>query len=112
VSADPERRVFVLLAWDAAAGIALTPVGVLAVEPSGSGLATAVSWLPLTGGVAWAWRRRLTGTTSLPPELLHQWLEEDGTTALTEVDPAPAPSLSHLVEGAVEQIIVELAEGA
>jgi hypothetical protein len=112
VSAETGRRVFVLLAWDAAAGAAITPVGVLAVEPSGTDLTAAVSWLPLTGGAAWAWCQRLNGSTSPPPELLEEWLGATGTTGLVELDPVPAPTLSHLAEGAVEQIIVELAERA
>ncbi|MEY9211523.1 hypothetical protein NI17_009990 [Thermobifida halotolerans] len=104
------RRLFVLLVWSPALGAALDPVGVLATEDGPAGWRTAVSWVPLDHGAAWPWRQRLAENTPLTAEKVEEWLAQNGTVQLAELDPQPAPSLPHLVEGVLEQILVGLGE--
>lgn len=108
----PSRRLFVLLVWSPSLGVPADPVGVLGVEDDDSQRASFVSWVPSREGKAWPWRERLRTAGPIIPELLEYWLEQDSTTHLIEEEPVPeAPSLSHLVEGYLDQVLVDLAVG-
>lgn len=104
------RRLFVLLAWNGAPALPVVPVGVLGVEPTPHGPRTCVSWVPLTHTASWPWRERLAATTPTPRVLEH-WLHQEGALRLREVDAAAAPSLPHLVEGLLDQVLAEPAAG-
>jgi hypothetical protein len=109
----PARRLFVLLVWSPELGMPADPVGVLGVEErDGQQWYSYVSWVPAHDGRAWPWRERLRTADPLTPELLEYWLDQDGTTHLVEEDRVPeAASLSHLVEGCLDQVLVDLAVG-
>jgi hypothetical protein len=90
------------------------PVGVLGIEEEEDGArwCVYVSWVPDRDGRAWPWRERLRAADPLTPEQLEYWLEGDGTVHLVEEEQVPeAPSLSHLVEGYLDQVLVDLAAG-
>lgn len=106
----PSRRLFVLLVWSPNLGMPADPVGVLGIEASGQQWDSYVSWMPPHDGRAWPWRERLRAAGPLTPQLLEYWMGQDGTTHLIEEEQVPeAPSLSHLVEGHLDQVLVDLA---
>jgi hypothetical protein len=110
----PARRLFVLLVWSPSLGVPADPVGVLGTEEQGDSpqLDSHVSWVPSHDGNTWPWQERLRTAGPLTPELLDYWLEQDGTVHLIEEEQVPeAPSLSRLVEGHLDQVLVELAVG-
>ncbi|MFV2198862.1 hypothetical protein [Nocardiopsis sp. LOL_012] len=110
--AVPLRRLFVLLVWSPRLGMPADPVGVLGVEEGGPHPRSYVSWVPDRQGRAWPWRERLRATGPPTPELLEHWAAQDGTTHLVEEEQVPeAPSLSHLVEGHLDRVLVDLAAG-
>ena len=107
MSATPvgsSRQVWVLLAFDAATGLATRPVGAVGVE----GHRWHVSWLPLEPA-ADAWRQRLnphTATASVP-ERLAWWAQHTGsiTAALAPIDPPSAADLVGAVEAAADALL-------
>ncbi|MEU0489982.1 hypothetical protein ABZ249_12195 [Nocardiopsis sp. NPDC006139] len=111
----PKRRLFVLLVWSPDLSMPLDPVGVLGLQAEaedGRQWSPHVSWVPNRDGRAWPWRERLRTADPLTSELLEHWLDQDGTTHLIEEEHLPeAPSLSHLVEGYLDQVLVDLAIG-
>ncbi|MEX5636681.1 hypothetical protein [Parafrankia sp. FMc2] len=100
-------RLFVLLAWTAPVGAALTPVGVLGVD----GERWRVSWLPVVGtDHGRIWRDRLAGRATAPDgALLSAWMSST-TASLVELPAPSAPSgtsdLSRAVEAAVDELLV------
>ncbi len=108
----PTRRLFVLLVWSVELGLPADPVGVLGIEENAQQWDSYVSWVPARDGRAWPWRERLRAACPLTPQALEYWLESDGTTHLIEEEQVPqAPSLSHLVEGYLDRVLVDLAVG-
>ncbi|WP_160051531.1 hypothetical protein [Nocardiopsis sp. FR26] len=109
----PPRRLFVLFVWSPELGMPADPVGVLGIEEENEGRwRLCVSWVPSHDGRAWPWRERLRTADPLTPELVEHWLDQDGTTHMIEEEQVPeAPSLSHLVEGHLDQVLVDLAAG-
>ncbi|GAA1095382.1 hypothetical protein [Nocardiopsis metallicus] len=110
----PARRLFVLLVWSPSLGVPADPVGVLGTERKGNSpqLDSHVSWVRSHEGSAWPWQERLRTAGPLTPELLEYWLDQDGTVHLIEEEQvSEAPSLSHLVEGHLDQVLVDLAVG-
>lgn len=101
-------RLFVLLAWHPALGLAADPVGVLGVEEDAGGRCKPyVSWIPQSVITNGGWRSRL----ATPPTMaaVTAWLADDGASQLAEI-PAPsgAASMPHAVEMAVDTLLAEV----
>lgn len=97
------RRLFVLLEWHPALGMAALPVGVLGLEDE----QTVVSWVPALSITTVTWARRLT--TSPGPPAIEAWLDQDGTARLEEVPPpAGAVTLADAVEIILDSLLAEV----
>ena len=101
----PTRRVWVLLAHDAATGLATRPVGAAGVD----GERWHLSWVPLEPAAA-DWRERLRPADGLAPMpvRLAWWAEHTGgiTAGMAALDPPPdAADLVGAVEQAVDALL-------
>jgi hypothetical protein len=99
-------RLFVLLDWSPALGVAADPAGVLGMDDS-TGTAAYLSWIPQIVRTGGGWRSRLTA----PPAMaaVTSWLADEGSCQLAEIPvPAGAPSLPDAVEAAVDMLLAEV----
>jgi hypothetical protein len=101
-------RLFVLLSWHPALGLAIDPVGVLGVESAAGGRRRHyVSWIPSPAGTSSGWPARLT--TSPTTAAITAWLDDHGTTQLAEIPVPPGTtSLADAVEIAVDGLLADV----
>jgi hypothetical protein len=101
-------RLFVLLTWHPALGLAIDPVGVLGMEQTAGGSCTHyVSWIPSSARTSSGWPARLTAAPSMAT--LSVWLEEHGSLQLTEIPVPPGvASLVDAVELAVDGLLADV----
>lgn len=103
------RRVYVLLTWHPALGLAAVPAGALGIETGAGGSCLAeVAWLPDRGVITTvAWRTRLAS----PPAMatVTAWLGEDGACQLAEIAvPEEAVTLRDAAELTLDMLAGEV----
>jgi hypothetical protein len=101
-------KLFILLDWHPALGVAADPAGVLGLAEDAGGRCTHyVSWIPRTAITACGWRARLTIAPTMAA--VRRWLAEQGICQLAEIPvPTGTASLPDAVEAAVDMLLAEV----
>ncbi|WP_331731725.1 hypothetical protein [Streptomyces sp. NBC_00073] len=107
-TASSTWRLWILLVWHPALGLAVDPVAVLGLDESQQPTERVVRWVPLVYEAADPWRERL-GETSTSKDIEH-WIAQSG--GVCSIAPAEEPEgaldLTHAADIVLDELLGEV----